>query len=62
MAKLKISFSWRDDLIMDDEDRDIWPMIRGYLRGKAANPEDSDTTNNITIQPYQQPISEDDDD
>lgn len=61
MAKLKISFSWRDDLVVDDMDPDTWPMIRGYMRGRAANPENGED-NNVRISPYIQPTTEDDDD
>lgn len=62
MAKLKIEFSWQDSLVVEDTDPDVWPMIRGYLRGKCANPENKNSAPTIRIEPYQQPISEDDDD
>ena len=60
MAKLKIQLSWSNDIVLDDEDHDTWPLIRGYLRGRAANP-DGDSNPSIRIEPYVQPVEDDDD-
>ena len=62
MAKLKIQFSWQDELVVEDTDPDAWPMIRGYLRGICSNPEARNNNPSIRIEPYVQPVTEDDDD
>ena len=59
MAKLKIQLSWSNDVVLDDEDPDTWPLIRGYLRGRSAHP-DGESVPSIRIEPYVQPVTEDD--
>ncbi len=62
MAKLKISLSWSNDLVLDDEDPDTWPTIRGYLRGRSQNPDSRDNIPTVRIEPHVQPVEDDEDD